>query len=169
MITISSRYRLLLTFSLGLALILASLAPQLALAQGPQERPDIPHGHGSRSSDGASTDSETGRIVLTTRPGAWTVVQWQDGSDYWHDVAGWRGHATDGAIAWTVEEKDFGTGPFRWVVTHPQSGRPTDVSQSFYLPGAGDTLAIEIQGSWHYSHPQRPWPQRWPSARPCAR
>ncbi|MEM8859320.1 MAG: hypothetical protein AAGD96_13415 [Chloroflexota bacterium] len=53
---------------------------------------------------------------------AWTVVQWQDSKNRWHDVSGWSGHPTwhqptqTWVVEWWVARKNFGEGPFRWVV-----------------------------------------------------
>ncbi len=44
------------------------------------------------------------------------VVQWQDGLGTWHDIDGWRGEVEDDTVLWFVAEKDFSTGPYRWVV-----------------------------------------------------
>jgi hypothetical protein len=44
-----------------------------------------------------------------------------------------------------VAAKDFGTGPFRWVVTQGKNGRPLATSALFNLPGvANETMRIEI-------------------------
>lgn len=66
-----------------------------------------------------------------------TVVQWQDGLGEWHDVDPWRGtldevHGDEGIKRWYVAEKDFSTGPFRWVV-YNETGTLA-ASESFYLP-----------------------------------
>jgi hypothetical protein len=74
----------------------------------------------------------------------WTVVQWQDAWGDWHTVEGWQGELDDVAVdaagmvsghkTWWVAEKDFGTGPFRWVVTQGKGGTLLGASQSFDLP-----------------------------------
>ena len=80
----------------------------------------------------------------------WTVVQWQDINGGWHDVEGWRGtpdRIAEGAglKTWWVAEKDFGTGPFRWVVRHGQHGEYPTASETFTLPSAiGATLSIDV-------------------------
>lgn len=155
-----SRSWVLVSFCLVLALALSAVTPQVVAAQEPPSRPDIPHGRPqpAPAPNGGSGDSATGRIVLSTQPGAWTVVQWQDGRGQWHDVEGWRGQASGGTIAWTVEEKDFGSGPFHWVAYQPQAGRIIGASYPFYLPGAGETVRLEIQGGWN----RAPAPNRNP-------
>lgn len=80
----------------------------------------------------------------------WTVVQWQDALNGWHDVEGWRGEFDEvkdniGRKTWWVAQKDFGTGPFRWAIYTKQHGRLLTVSEAFYLPGSdGDRLQIEV-------------------------
>jgi hypothetical protein len=74
----------------------------------------------------------------------WTVVQWQDAWGDWHTVEGWQGELDDvvvnaagvvsGHKTWWVAQKDFGTGPFRWVVTQGKGGTPLAASKSFDLP-----------------------------------
>jgi hypothetical protein len=52
----------------------------------------------------------------------------------WHDVE-----------AWWVAAKDFGTGPFRWVIYRGQAGELLAISQAFYLPdAAGATTKLEV-------------------------
>ncbi len=75
-------------------------------------------------------------IVLQTQVGAWSVVQWQDVNGDWHDVDGWRGAVTDGTVVWWVAQKDFGTGPFRWVAYQSDGGAVMAASAPFTLPDA---------------------------------
>ena len=85
-----------------------------------------------------------------TRQQMWTAVQWQDTNGGWHDVAGWRGTpdwitGDVGSKVWWVAEKDFGTGPFRWIVYGGQDGEFLAGSEMFTLPEAvGTTLKIEV-------------------------
>jgi hypothetical protein len=47
----------------------------------------------------------------------WTMVQWQDAQNMWHDVAGWQGELeSDGTKTWWVGQEILGTGPYRWVL-----------------------------------------------------
>ncbi len=81
------------------------------------------------------------RIRLTANPHLgtiWSVVQWQGGDGVWHDVEGWRGEAHRGVVSWWVLPKDFGTGPFRWVIEAHPGAPPLGVSPSFYLPSEAD-------------------------------
>ena len=78
------------------------------------------------------------RILLvagSVYEGAWTVVQWQDKPGMWHDVEGWQGHVRNGWIRWRVAPKDWGTGPFRWLVYDKAGGTFLASTASFTLPG----------------------------------
>ncbi len=83
----------------------------------------------------------------------WTEVQWTDGQA-WFVVEGWRGHmdtitrAADGrwvsAREWWVDNKDFNTGPFRWVVYAHEGGAVLATSDTFMLPArGGETMIID--------------------------
>jgi hypothetical protein len=72
--------------------------------------------------------------------GAWAVVQWQDSAGGWHDVEGWRG-ALSGSGRWWVHPKDFGAGPFRWIVTRGPGGAELGSSEPFNLPGQPNQTA----------------------------
>ncbi len=85
-------------------------------------------------------------IATPEARGLWSVVQWQDGEEVWHDVEGWRGPLVDGEIAWWLSAPLFGAGPFRWVVTHAPDGPAAGVSRPFHLPeqdGAGLTIEMD--------------------------
>ncbi len=74
--------------------------------------------------------------------GAWAVVQWQDSAGGWRDVEGWSGTVSDSS-QWWVHPKDFGTGPFRWVITRGKGGPVQSASEPFYLPaGANETVRV---------------------------
>jgi hypothetical protein len=87
----------------------------------------------------------------------WTVVQWQDALGNWHTVEGWQGEMDGVAIdaagmvsghkTWWVAQKDFGTGPFRWVVTGGTGSAPLAASGPFDLPSvnrATVTVALSL-------------------------
>jgi hypothetical protein len=78
--------------------------------------------------------------------GVWTVVQWQDAFGGWHDVEGWQGTLDAGdQKVWWVADKDFSTGPFRWVVYQGQGGPSLVASESFYLPAvSGERVRVEV-------------------------
>jgi len=66
--------------------------------------------------------------------GAWSVVQWQNSAGGWEDVEGWQGPLPQ-STRWWVHRKDFGIGPFRWIVTRGPGGAELGSSASFNLPG----------------------------------
>lgn len=87
-------------------------------------------------------------LILSTNPnasGLWSVVQWQDSQGGWQDVASWRGAVVNGRTIWWVEAKDFGKGPFRWVITQGEGGAVVATSASFHLPSqAQQPLTIDL-------------------------
>jgi hypothetical protein len=77
---------------------------------------------------------------------AWTVVQWQDALGGWHDVQGWQGDLDEGQEkVWWVLEKDFGTGPFRWVVMARKGGAAWKTSEAFTLPDGSQWVVVELK------------------------
>lgn len=72
----------------------------------------------------------------------WTEVQWQDVIGNWHQVEGWRGTSMEGVTRWFLGEKDFGTGPFRWLVYQQEDGELLVTSASFYLPDDKDEVTV---------------------------
>jgi hypothetical protein len=53
--------------------------------------------------------------------------------------AGYAGRGTlDGQKIWWVAQRDFGTGPFRWVIYEGQGGRLLATSEPFYLPDSAE-------------------------------
>lgn len=78
--------------------------------------------------------------------GVWSVVQWQNSAGNWEDVEGWQGTLDEnGSRCWWVAQKDFGDGPFRWVVTQGKGGPVLGTSNSFNLPaGANETVQIGV-------------------------
>jgi hypothetical protein len=79
--------------------------------------------------------------LIGASAGVWTVVQWQDSAGNWHDVQGWQGTPdAQGDKRWWVAAKDFGTGPFRWVVKQGFNGPVLGMSAPFNLPGGADEI-----------------------------
>jgi len=101
----------LLVMGLGLITV-----PALANGELPDRNPPPPADDGGRDDSGPlGTHIE---LAAPEHAGAWSVVQWQDVNGNWHDVEGWRGTLdSHGYIRWWVAAKDFGTGPFRWVIS----------------------------------------------------
>lgn len=87
-------------------------------------------------------------LILSTDPSRsdlWSVVQWQGAAGTWHDVAGWRGSVVKGRTIWWVEQKDFGKGPFRWVIQQGEGGPVVATSAPFTLPSqAKKALVVEV-------------------------
>ncbi len=77
-------------------------------------------------------------FVSPTPVGVESVVQWQDVNGDWNDVEGWKRELQNGYERWTVEAKDFNSGPFRWAVRNGQSGVVLGSSESFTLPAGGN-------------------------------
>ena len=77
----------------------------------------------------------------------WVEVQWQDPAGGWHDVNGWAGPlnaAQGGYVYHYVDPKDFGKGPFRWVVSEKQGGTVLGMSGEFYFPTYGTVVGSII-------------------------
>jgi hypothetical protein len=82
----------------------------------------------------------------------WTIVQWKDNKEIWHDVAGWQGTLDTvetgmgdvivGHKTWWVDESDLGKGPFRWQVYRNVGGQLLTTSEPFDLPEAKGGMVI---------------------------
>lgn len=134
-----------------LVCVLALLGQPLSVQAGPTLPPrDPPTPTPSPDKDRGGKDKPVGAYIeLQTQiasTGAWSVVQWQDNAGGWHDVEGWRGPLADGNNRrWWVAAKDFGKGPFRWVVTQGLGGQELGASAPFKLPsGANETLQVVV-------------------------
>ncbi len=134
---------------MGLVLLLV-LVPMMV---GAAELPPRPEPESTPPPAGGS--SGAGDIILhvevaadeTRTPAAfWSVVQWKDAQGGWHDVDGWRGTLERGYMRrWGVLPKDFGKGPFRWVVYAGPEGELLGVSEDFWLPNySGQRVNVEI-------------------------
>jgi len=137
--------------SLSLAVALSLLTPRPAAAMPP--RPPRP----PRTTAVPAPHRTLIALVVTLADAPpvvwselWTVVQWQDATGGWHDVAGWRGTLDTwsrggGKKTWVVEDKDLGDGPFRWLVYDHVGGVPLAASAAFDLPAlTGDVLEIGV-------------------------
>ncbi len=84
----------------------------------------------------AARSPELGHIILkapASAAGMFGKVQWF-GAGQWFDVDGWRGTVPESAtVRWTVYRRDYGTGPFRWVIVDA-ADKPVFVSPAFRLP-----------------------------------
>lgn len=112
----------------------------------PRQPPRSPQHKGDK--DQAGSDSAGAYIELQLQPAQielWTVVQWQDSAGGWQKVDGWQGPPESSGRQWWVAPKDFGKGPFRWVVTRGPGGPPAGVSAPFNLPvGAGQRVQVML-------------------------
>ncbi|KAA3664604.1 MAG: hypothetical protein DWQ04_04850 [Chloroflexi bacterium] len=88
--------------------------------------------------DGSQHKKFGAYIVLSTTTkfeGYWSEIQWQDEFGIWNDVDGWKGHIEpDGTKTWWVKNKDFDTGPFRWLIYDEEDGYINKKSEPFTLP-----------------------------------
>ncbi len=84
-------------------------------------------------------------IGLTSSVDGWATVQWLGDDGNWHVVEGWQGNLVSGQRQWWVHPKDFGTGPFRWIVQQGQNGEMVGTSEPFNLPGEiNEMLSVTI-------------------------
>jgi hypothetical protein len=118
-----------------------------------QSGPDLPPRHTPtrQPSNGDDKDEEPvgAHIELQASaapPEAWTVVQWQDSMDRWHNVEGWQGNLdTVDRKVWWVAQRHFGSGPYRWLVYASRGGQLLGMSHSFYLPKAAyQTVSVAV-------------------------
>jgi len=87
------------------------------------------------------------RLVVTpAQDGLWSVVEWQGSDGAWHVVDGWQGTVEAGSKRWAVYERNFGEGPFRWVIYESPAGALVGQSLPFTLPvTAGEELTVYIR------------------------
>ena len=94
----------------------------------------------------SSQSSQSAAIILTLSdpaPAYWTSVQWLDEEDEWQDVSGWQsGFNENGMVVWAVAAKDYGTGPYRWVIYTEEDGTVYSTTDLFYLPESKRVLWI---------------------------
>jgi len=133
-------------FGLAWPLVTAEAGATLPPRRSEPQQPD--KGDGGGGGNGKSTPLGAYiELQATGAPaGSWAVVQWQDSTGAWHDVEGWQGAlGTDGYQRWWVAAKDFGTGPFQWVVKQGSDGPVWGSSDSFSLPGGtNEILRVEV-------------------------
>ena len=143
--------RVKITFILAVVLFLEFVVFAVTIQAGPELPPRIPPSPGVQDEDERDGNDDSAPlkayIVLqagATPAGSWGLVQWQNSAGGWQDVTGWQGPVSTNN-RWTVLSKDFGAGPFRWVLKTESSGSITGVSPTFKLPaGAGETVTVVI-------------------------
>jgi formylglycine-generating enzyme required for sulfatase activity len=104
-------------------------------------------------------------IVLTVMDpplGAWTAVQWSNADQIvWHNVDNWvvpLALDEENKMFWGVDAKDFGTGPYRWVIYDKdpaRGGKILGASQLFNFPNR------ENEWVWASVTIVRPLPLDW--------
>lgn len=135
-------------FSLRMAAPVAALPPRPTPAITPIATL-TPSPQPSRSQPAPLLLSHIRLTVTPAQDGLWTIVEWQGGDGAWHVVEGWQGATRAGSKRWAVFERNFGEGPFRWVVTRAPDGERVGISAPFYLPRHADTelpVAVTIGG-----------------------
>jgi hypothetical protein len=136
----------LLYIGLLLGLVLPPAPVQADVELPPRDQQPTPTPVRDEEDDDGPAGAHLVLHVPDAAPGVWAVVQWQDSTGGWHTVEGWQGALeAEGRHTWWVAAKDFGTGPFRWLLTRGQGGETLGVSQAFHLPGqAGHTLEVSL-------------------------
>ncbi len=126
---------------MGLLVFAPQMPPVVYAGLPPRETP--PSVNHAKPDEDNSPAGATIELNMAGAPaGAWAVVQWQDSAGGWRDVEGWSGTVSDSS-RWWVHPKDFGTGPFRWVITRGKGGPVQSASGPFYLPaGANETVRV---------------------------
>jgi hypothetical protein len=119
----------------GLMLLSGSVAD---IQAGPDLLPDrdtpTPGRSGGEDADRKPVVAYIQLTVQPAQPGLWALVQWRDAGGIWHNVDGWQGGVDAGLQRWGVFPREFGRGPFRWVLFDGPKGRLLKTSASFYLP-----------------------------------
>lgn len=132
--TMIAAVTLAVLFLLGLMFI----APLSVIEAGPTLPPREPTATPQPQRDDNRNSAPIGAtILLQNAPtGVWSAVQWQDANGDWQTVEGWQGAVdANGAKQWWVAQKDFGSGPFRWLVGDA-------ASESFTLPAEANSTLI---------------------------
>ena len=95
-----------------------------------------------RLSVGWADPSIIGRFIAD---GLTTVVQYRNASGGWDDVTGWvQPLRNTSTVLWNVWRRDWGTGPYRWLVKNESQNYVMATSTGFYLPGAGTYLDVSV-------------------------
>lgn len=108
------------------------------------------HKESNRKSDHVAQTEPLGHIELHVSEEnrqALTGVFWRGADRLWYPVEGWRGRPNaEGIVRWAVAAKDFGRGPYVWIVFKDDNGsRPRWWSNPFYLPGESQIVQIYEQ------------------------
>jgi hypothetical protein len=90
--------------------------------------------------------------IIAPPAGAYVGVQFQFPNGTWANVDAWTGPldpTAHGYVKYWVDPKDFGKGPFRWVVWDKQGGKVLAMSAAFYFP----TYATVVGSIIDFSNP----------------
>jgi hypothetical protein len=148
---LTARFTVLLAVILGLLAlrIIFGLAWPPAVEAGGTLPPRTPPATPVPKEKHKKRDAPLGAYIVlqlgSSQSGTWTVVQWQDSAGGWHNVGDWQGPPEDSGRQWWVAAKDFGKGPFRWLVTQGPGGAQVGVSGPFNLPAsANQTVLVTV-------------------------
>ncbi len=128
---------------MGLLALSMPMPPVVYAGLPPRETPP-PVNYAKPGEDNSPAGATIELNMAGAPAGAWAVVQWQDSAGGWRDVEGWSGTVSDSS-RWWVHPKDFGTGPFRWIITRGKGGPAQSASEVFHLPAsANQVLQVEM-------------------------
>lgn len=143
-----SKINLVLAFAFSALALLTPLTPPTLAGSGlpPRDTPSPAQPDNDRTDHDRPLGTYLELLLHQPPAGTWTVVQWQDSAGNWHDVEGWQGTLdAAGGKRWWVAAKDFGTGPFRWVVQYGPGGSVLGMSAPFHLPGgAAEIMQVTV-------------------------
>jgi hypothetical protein len=115
-------------------LLWPTLLPKAGPTLPPRQPPAVP-APGGGDQDSAEPGAYIELHTSPALPGWWSWVEWQNSSGNWEKVDGWEGTLDgQGARRWFVAKKDFGNGPFRWIVSRGPGGTAAGTSAPFDLP-----------------------------------
>ncbi|MBI5879549.1 MAG: hypothetical protein HZB53_18010 [Chloroflexi bacterium] len=139
--------------------ILATATSAMAVAPGLPPRPMPGDGDNGDDGGGGGMGSQIVLIIhlstddtrnLSAWRALWTIVQWQDGTGQWHDVDNWQGAPKGNPgdayhQAYAIDERNYGKGPFRWIVRTTKGSTDAAVSQPFNLPrNTSEAVRIDV-------------------------
>ena len=155
----SRNWRQRLTVSVGALIVAAALsstllAPTSVDALPPRPTPAVtptatptrtPPARAPKSTPVPDRLSHIRLVVTPAQDGLWSVIEWQGADGGWHVVDGWQGTVEAGSKRWAVHERNFGEGPFRWVIYRSSAGEFVASSLPFTLPKtAGEELIVRV-------------------------
>lgn len=96
---------------------------------------------------GGPTPHEAVGMIELRVPGAppelRSAVQWEGPPGTWHDVEGWQQMlGASGIVRWSVYPRDYGSGPFRWILRDASGREMLAASDAFRLPARSGELLV---------------------------